>query len=762
MSNYNISVKITGDASGFDKALGSAQGKLATFSSKVGSVGANLTKKITLPAVAASTALAGITLVSGFGRLVGIDDAKAKLSALGHDAQSVEEIMNSALESVRGTSYGLDEAATTAANAVAAGIKPGKALTKYLSLTGDAASIAGTSMSEMGSIINRVQTGQVAYTEDLNQLADRGLPIYQWLAKEAGVAASEVKQLASDGKISSEMLLAAIESNIGGAAKIMGDKSFTAALSNIKASIARIGANFLDAGGKGGGFFSQLKPLMVDFREGLEGLEGKAADLGVKFGEAFAGLIEKLKSAKAWYDGLSPTMQNFINKTALIGVVTAVSIGPALQLVGKLTAAFRIMMGFNSKLITLAKNISGVTKSLSGQAIVLNATQLKMQKVALVAQGAFTKSLAGAKGALGGLGLSLRGAGGAMKAFLITAGPLIAIVGALAGLIAYLWKTDESFRKEITKCGEEIKAAFLPIAEQMAGLFADIATALAPVIAQLVEALAPVIIEIAKVISQIVTALGPILVDILKVIAESIKILVPIIAGILKIVAQVIVGIIKIVTPIIVFIGNVITKIIEKVRTIIGAFKTIFGAVKDVVYGVFDRIRDKVVGVFNEIKKAWGKLTDIVIEIKDGIVSAFITLVDKVKGIVNVFIRGINAAIKLINKIPKVNIPKIPQLARGTDNWQGGFAAMNEGGRGELTYLPNGSVVVPHDVSVQYAKESARNNAGVYIDYDALARAVASGVISIGGSLKAGMREAVDGMGMYIDKREIGRVVEVK
>ena len=142
MSNYNISVKITGDASGFDKALGSAQGKLATFSSKVGSVGANLTKKITLPAVAASAALAGITLVSGFGRLVGIDDAKAKLSALGHDAQSVEEIMNSALESVRGTSYGLDEAATTAANAVAAGIKPGKALTKYLSLTGDAASIA--------------------------------------------------------------------------------------------------------------------------------------------------------------------------------------------------------------------------------------------------------------------------------------------------------------------------------------------------------------------------------------------------------------------------------------------------------------------------------------------------------------------------------------------------------------------------------------------------------------------------------------------
>ena len=36
---------------------------------------------------------------------------------------------------------------------------------------------------------------------------------------------------------------------------------------------------------------------------------------------------------------------------------------------------------------------------------------------------------------------------------------------------------------------------------------------------------------------------------------------------------------------------------------------------------------------------------------------------------------------------------------------------MNEGGRGELTYLPNGSQVIPHDISVQYAKEAARANA---------------------------------------------------
>lgn len=37
---------------------------------------------------------------------------------------------------------------------------------------------------------------------------------------------------------------------------------------------------------------------------------------------------------------------------------------------------------------------------------------------------------------------------------------------------------------------------------------------------------------------------------------------------------------------------------------------------------------------------------------------------------------------------------------------------MNEGGRGELTYLPNGAQVIPHDISVKYAKEAARANSG--------------------------------------------------
>lgn len=60
---------------------------------------------------------------------------------------------------------------------------------------------------------------------------------------------------------------------------------------------------------------------------------------------------------------------------------------------------------------------------------------------------------------------------------------------------------------------------------------------------------------------------------------------------------------------------------------------------------------------------------------------------------------------------------------------------MNEGGRGELTYLPNGTQVIPHDISVKYAKEAARinNNSaeGAAIDYDRLINGIAAAMSGI-------------------------------
>lgn len=448
MADYVLSAKITGNATSFEKAFATAQNTVKSFESniqnigtKLSSVGDSLTSKITKPAAIATSALAGITLVKGFDRLVGIDTAQAKLKALGHDAESVEQIMDSALTSVKGTAFGLDEAATVAANAVAAGINPGKELTKYLTMTADAASIAGISMSEMGSILNKVQTGQTVYTEDLEQLADRGLPVYQWLAEEAGVAASEVKSLASEGQISSEMLYNAIDKNIGGAAQIMGETSFTAAVDNIGASIGRIGANFLDAGGKGGGFFSQLKPLMAEFNDELGGLEDKASELGEKFGAAFANVVRKIKNVYTGFKNLSPSIQDVIIKATSFGTVFLVSLGPILKITGRITQGVGGMISafkkFNSAVKIMngaraaVKNYQVATEGASIAAGVMNGNLTKQQAVV----GGLANKVGGLVTKIGGLAIS---------------NPWIAAAAGAALLVTGIVKVVEAFNAEET------------------------------------------------------------------------------------------------------------------------------------------------------------------------------------------------------------------------------------------------------------------------------------------------------------------------
>ncbi|GAC71034.1 tape measure protein [Gordonia soli] len=214
---------------------------------RVGGMGSRMASMLKV-AGGAAMATAGATIATaftkGFTRLKAIDDASAKLKGLGHDAQTVSTIMQSANAAVKGTAFGLDEAATSAAGAVAAGIKPGQELTKYLTLTGDAATIAGTSMSEMGSIFNKVATSNKIQGDVIAQLSDAGIPIVQLLGKELGKTGEEVVKLASEGKINFAQFQSAMQSGLGGAALESG-KSFSGGLKNVMAALGRLGATIL-------------------------------------------------------------------------------------------------------------------------------------------------------------------------------------------------------------------------------------------------------------------------------------------------------------------------------------------------------------------------------------------------------------------------------------------------------------------------------------------------------------------------------------
>lgn len=154
--------------------------------------------------------------------------------------------------------------------------------------------------------------------------------------------------------------------------------------------------------------------------------------------------------------------------------------------------------------------------------------------------------------------------------------------------------------------------------------------------------------------------------------------------------------------------GDILNGFFANVSNIWNSIKTIFSGIIGFITGVFS----------GDWKKAWEGIKSVFKGIWDGLSAVVKAPINGVIALINGVIDGINSISVDIPKWVPIfggnhigfNLQKIGYLAHGTDNWQGGFAIMNEGGRGELVNLPDGSQVIPHDISVKYAKENARAN----------------------------------------------------
>lgn len=316
-------VTVAPSAKGFGKAVeGEIDSGVAGASKSAGgrlkALAGTVVKWGTAAVTGVGALITGLALKGGISRALNIEDAQAKLKGLGHDTQAVEAIMTDALAAVKGTAFGLDAAATTAASAVAAGIKPGKELEGYLRLTADAAVIAGVSMEEMGAIINKVTSKGSAQMENLNQLTERGIPIMQWLADAYGVSADELAKMVSRGEVDSATFRRVIEENIGGAALSAGDTT-RGAFANMRASMSRFGEALIGPEGLGAAktFFNEITVI-------LDGLTERVGPWVQKIQDKLGGLFK--------LDGMGDNVLDWLDRAA-----STLSAGPLPQLLSALS-----------------------------------------------------------------------------------------------------------------------------------------------------------------------------------------------------------------------------------------------------------------------------------------------------------------------------------------------------------------------------------------------------------------------------------------
>ena len=354
----DLKVKISLDTSQFQKQINNVEKQTSDLSSTIKKVG-----KVVAGAFATKAVL-------DFGKKVasvGIEYNALKETSqttwttlLGSQEEAIAQLerIEEFAASTPFSKMGVDTMAKYLHNAGYEGDEVFNTLTKIGNM-GSAFGVQEESLVEMTRQFSQVQQAGYAYTEDLNILADRGIPIYQALAEATGETVAEVKKMASEGKITAEIYNSAIDSMAATTDGAMSAQSqtFSGMMSTLQDNLTTLTGLLTEK------VFGALQSLVEWLNPGVEAFNNIYKETG-SFTEALKGALEAMglekwvefaEKVKDSYDRIKELTEAFFENNELL---TLIAIG-----VGTLTAA---IVAFNAATI-----IS--TISMAAQEVILNA-----------------------------------------------------------------------------------------------------------------------------------------------------------------------------------------------------------------------------------------------------------------------------------------------------------------------------------------------------------------------------------------------------
>ncbi len=322
-------------SSGLSSSIGSALSGIASKSGKAfGFLG-----KAGLGAIAGiGGAIAGIAAQGGFSRAIQIENAQQKLKGLGKSGAELETIMSNALASVKGTAYGLGDAASVAAMMVSTGVKAGGELEGVLTTIADVAAVSGRSMTDVGTIFASVAARGKLQGDDMLQLMSSGVGVLDALSQHLGVTQEDVSKMVSSGQIDFKTFSDAMEEYLGGSAKKMGE-TFQGAVANTRAALSRLGEAFANP------IKDNIRQTLVALMPAIDAVTNAVKPLAEALGERLQSvtdvIVPKIEAfAKAAQDSPQPVYD-------------------LAKAVGKLAAGFGGLAASGS----LLGNIDGISKA---------------------------------------------------------------------------------------------------------------------------------------------------------------------------------------------------------------------------------------------------------------------------------------------------------------------------------------------------------------------------------------------------------------
>lgn len=255
LSNLKSSLKFDNATSGLQSvqsavdslSFANIESSVASLESRFSTLGivgmsaiSNITDKVINLGTQIASTLTNQIVSGGTTRYKNIADAKFQIEGLGKDWEALYEDMDYA---VSGTAYGIDEAAKAASSLSASGIEAGEDMKQALRGISGVAAMTNSDYSTMADVFTTVAGQGKLMTQQLRQLESRGLNAAATLADYLGTTEASVRDMVSNGEIDFDTFSSAMDDAFGEHAT-KANETFSGALSNMKASLSRIGENF--------------------------------------------------------------------------------------------------------------------------------------------------------------------------------------------------------------------------------------------------------------------------------------------------------------------------------------------------------------------------------------------------------------------------------------------------------------------------------------------------------------------------------------